>query len=269
MRVGFAPVTARVLDLTQAFALARETGLDLIELSYDLHEAVPHLQPVETVKTLVGETGLALSVHLSYLDLNLAAVSPSARRSAIERTIEGMHYAEEVGAEVGVLHTGKIPYENSLLRDAVKENLLRSLEEIRKSTAGMGCRLTLENLAFDGDLLKTVGDLDQVCRTFDLGITLDFGHAMIQGGQAAIRDYLESFQGRIRHLHIHSNHGSNDDHLPIDEGVIDYSRFADFLKAFSGSACMEIANGGVEAVRRSALRMRQILERGPAPGYDD
>jgi len=266
MRVGFAPLTARVLDLTQAFALAREIGLGLIELSYDIYEAVPHLQPVETVKALVGETGLALSVHLPFLDLNLAAISPNARRSAIERSVEGMHYAEEVGAEVGVLHTGKVPYENSLLRNAVKENLLRSLEEIRKATAGMRCRLALENLAFPGDLLKTVDDLDEICRNFDLGITLDFGHAMLQGGLETIRDYLERFQGRIWHLHIHSNHGSKDDHLPIDEGVIDYSRFADFLKAFSGSACMEIADGGVEAVRRSALRIRQILGRGPAPG---
>ena len=266
MRVGFSPVTAQILDLAQAFGLARETGLDLVELSYDAHEAVPHIQAVETVKALTAETGLALSVHLSYLDLNLAALSPSARRSGIERTIEGMRYAEEVGAEVGVLHTGKVPYENAMIRGAAMDNLATSLEAIRKETSGMRCRLALENLAFPGDLLKTVDDLDQTCQAFDLGVTLDFGHAMIQGGLEAIRAYLDRFNGRIWHLHIHSNHGSNDDHLPIDEGVIDYYRYAEFLKKYDGPACMEIAGGGADGVRRSARKIREILGRPPIRG---
>src|SRR5690625_2260767 len=90
MKLGFSPVTAAILDLDEAFELADELELDFIELSHDLHEVMPALQEPGKVQQLSRATGIGTTVHLSFVDLNLASVVPVARETAVERTRRGL-----------------------------------------------------------------------------------------------------------------------------------------------------------------------------------
>ena len=83
MKLGFTPINAQMIDLEQAFRLAAELELDFVELTFDLQEIEARSQPVQAVRELSRATGVAVSVHLSYVDLNLASLMPGVRENSV------------------------------------------------------------------------------------------------------------------------------------------------------------------------------------------
>jgi sugar phosphate isomerase/epimerase len=260
MRLGFSPVTARTFDTEAAFRFAHEIGLHFIELDFDLHEVMPQVQDAKLVRELMAATGLSTTLHLSWVDLNLASLMPVARRAAVERTLAGLDYAHAVGAEAAVLHSGRQYLDNPQAHALGWQALEASLSEI----SGSGINVVLENLALDADdLLRTPEELRDVSDRHRLHNCLDTGHAHIQGtreGYGAIARYIEVLGDRIHHLHLHNNHGLSDEHLPTDRGTIDYTPWASYLRNFQGTICLEIGESGYAGVRASLAHIERLTE---------
>jgi sugar phosphate isomerase/epimerase len=258
MRLGFSAATAMLLDIDEAFRLASELELGLIELSADLHEIAPQLQDPARVRELSRATGIGTTVHLSYVDFNLASLIPAARQTAVERTLRGLEFAHEVGASCGVLHSGRHYLRHPLADQMAKECLHASLAALQ----GSSVPIALENLVLDEtDLLRTPEELDALTRAFALRNCLDFGHAHIEGvacGEARIERYLSLLGDNIIHLHVHNNHSERDEHLPTPEGAIDYGAYRDYLATFKGTICLEVKSE--EAVRASVAHLRAVVE---------
>jgi sugar phosphate isomerase/epimerase len=259
MRLGFSPMTARMLDVEEAFRLASELRLDFVELSFDLHEVLPSLQAPERVRELTRATGVGTTLHLSYVDLNLASLMPVARAAAVDRTLAGLAYAQRVGASCGVLHTGqhylRHPQADALAAAALDASL--------QALAGSPVPIALENLALgDEDYLRTPDELRALADRHALGTCFDFGHAHVQGardGNDAVAAYVAALGPTLTHLHVHGNHGADDEHLASDQGTLDYAPHAAFLRGFSGTVCLEIATGA-DGVRASAAHLRRLVE---------
>ena len=256
MKLGFSPVSAAILDLDAAFKLATELELDFVELSFDLYEALPDMQSVEQVRELSSATGIGSTLHLSYVDLNLASVIPAARRMAIDRTLRGLEFAEAVGSMCGVLHTGhnRIPFEQARML------ALAALEESLSEFEGSSVPVALENLVLtEADVVRDSAELAEITRRHGMGNCLDFGHANIEArasGQETIPGYLESMN--LIHLHLHNNHGEQDEHLPTDQGTLDYSQILPQLSGFQGTACLEISTGEA-GVRQAVKHLRSLV----------
>lgn len=256
MKLGFSPVSAAMLDLDAAYRLAAELELDFIELSFDLHEALPDLQSAEQVRELSSATGIGSTLHLSYLDLNLSSLIPAARRTAVERTLRGLEFATDVGSTCGVLHTGlnHVPFEQArMLAHAALEESLSELE-------GSSVPIALENLVLTpADVVRNAAELAEITRRHGMGNCLDFGHANIEAsasGQATIPGYLESMN--LIHLHLHNNHAQRDEHLPTDQGTVDYAQILPQLSDFQGTACLEISTGEA-GVRQAVRHIRSLV----------
>lgn len=260
MRLGFSPLTARTFDTEAGFRFAHEIGLHFIELDYDLHEVMPQVQDPKMVRELMSATGLGTTVHLSFIDLNLASLMPIARRAAVERTLAGLAFARDVGAEAAVLHSGRQYLHNEQAVALGKQALEVSLGEIQ----GSGVNVVLENLVLDADdLVRSAEQLRDLTDRHGMRNCLDTGHAHIQGtreGFDAIARYREVLGERINHLHLHNNHGLEDEHLPTDQGIIDYTPLAHYLHDFPGTICLEIGDSGYEGVRASLAHMRRLTE---------
>ena len=259
MRLGFSPVTAQILDVEAAFRLATELHLDFLELSFDLHEVLPDLQAADRILTLTRATGVGTTLHLSYVDLNLASLMPVARAAAVDRTLAGLAYAERVGATCGVLHTGQ-----HYLRHPQADVLAAAaLDASLQALAGAPVPLALENLALDEEsYLRTPAELRALADRHALTTCFDFGHAHVQGvreGTDAAAGYLAALGPTVAHLHVHGNHGVRDEHLASDQGTLDYAPFAAFLRDFGGTVCLEIATGA-DGVRASAAHLRRLVE---------
>jgi sugar phosphate isomerase/epimerase len=260
MRLGFSPVTAQILDLDAAFALAQELGLAFVELSADVNEISPVLQEAERVRSLTAATGVAVTVHLSYIDLNLASLIPAARRTSLDRTLRGLEYAAAVDAGCGVLHSGLHYVRHSRIDPLVAEALHASLGELEGATVP----IALENLALQpNDYLRGPAQLRELTRRHGMRNCVDFGHAHIEAARdagATIAAYLDTLGEDVVHLHLHNNDGRSDEHRATQAGTIDFDPFRSYLTAFRGTICLEIASGEA-GVRASVAHLRTLIAR--------
>ena len=269
MKLGYSSMTAGIYDLDEAFRLACDLSLDFVELTYDVCDFLPDAQPVCKVKELVRATGVTVSVHLPFIDLNIASLISEARRAAVEQTRRGLEYAAAVNAECGVLHTGTVfVYQPRPLSDA-QDALLTSLDELPK----VGVPLALENLGLYVDGLirepQMLLELTQQAGGCKNGVynCLDFGHAHIEASRPwrtapasdPVQGYIDTLGESIVHLHLCNNNGSDDLHTATSEGTLRYEAYRDYLSNFEGTVCLEVA-GGRGSVQKSAQHIRSLVQ---------
>jgi sugar phosphate isomerase/epimerase len=269
VKLGFTPINAQMIDLEQAFRFAAELELDFVELTFDLQEIETRSQPVQAVRELSRATGVGVSVHLSYVDLNLASLMPGVRENSVNRTNRGLEYAREINAIVGVLHTGLVPMRHPLIMPRAHAALEQSLSEITPLVP-----IVLENLALDGyDLLRGPTELEAVTKKAGFANCIDLGHALVEGCTTELNDgtgsgglhnglnRLESYKtglSSVTHLHLQDNDGSDDQHHALGKGGINWPAQRDWLRNFNGSASLEI-NGGAAEIRQSVTFLRELL----------
>lgn len=262
--LGFSAATAGFTSTEEAFRFASELGFDFIELNYDTCDFLPTVQPAKSVNELIRHTGIFVTVHLPFVDTNIASLMPTIRRASVEQTLRGLEYAHAVNASCAVLHTGKIFIYQPVPFTTAYDALHLSLAELESSVP-----IALENLALYPDgLVREPDMLRDFTRAAGLHNCLDFGHAHIetwQGwrdesvrGEDLIQKYIDVLGRGILHLHLCNNNGKDDLHTATDKGTIPFERYASFLGDFTGTVCLEIA-GGQEQVRRSAEHIRSLV----------
>lgn len=271
MRLGYTPINAQILDLDEAFRLASELDLRFLELTFDLQEMLPSSQPVNRVRELTRSTGVGVTVHLSFVDLNLASLMPGVRENSLERSRRGLEYAAEVGAICGVLHSGLVPMRHPLVLGRAKELIAQSMSEIAPLVP-----VALENLALTSDdALRGADELEAVTRAAGEGFgnCIDVGHALVEGTSTEWRDgtgsgglengvkQLESYLrglSRVIHFHLQDNDGQSDQHLALGRGKIPWQTVRSRLEGFTGTLDLEVGPDA-NAVRESVRFLHDLM----------
>ncbi|AEB12898.1 sugar phosphate isomerase/epimerase family protein [Marinithermus hydrothermalis] len=257
MKLGFSPFTAGITDYREAFDLAAELGLAL-ELEYDVHEMFPQLPTARELAQMGRAAGVGFTVHLPFVDLNLASLVPAVWRQSVERVQQGLEFASTVGARVGVLHTGMVPVRHPFVVEAALERLRAALEALTPLPVPVAVENLVPSYHVFIDAPETLADLVRAAGD-RYGFCLDLGHAFIQGGIEQIAAYLQAMEGRLLHLHVHDNHGVSDDHLALGLGRIPFHQFREELRGFEGTVALEV-QGGAEGVRASVRRLREAWD---------
>ncbi len=269
MKLGYTPINASILDLDEAFKLASELDLQFLELTFDMQEMLPSSQPVQRVLELTRATGVGVTVHLSFVDLNLASLMPGVRENSIERTKRGLEYAAQVGAFCGVLHSGLLPMRHPLVLARAKELIARSLFEISPLVP-----IALENLALTGDdVLRGAEELEAVTNAAGFGNCIDVGHALVEGattehhdgigpgglenGRLRLESYLTNLS-RVIHFHLQDNDGQGDQHFALGRGKIPWETVRSRLEEFTGTINLEVGPDA-NAVRESVRFLRDLM----------
>jgi sugar phosphate isomerase/epimerase len=263
-RLGYSVATAGIYDLEEAFAFAASLGLDFLELNYDTCDFLPQAQQAQKVNQLKEATGISVSVHLPFIDLNIASLIPAIHQASVEQTLKGLDYAHCIDATCAVLHTGKVFIYQPVSIQASYEALGLSLQTL----SGSSVPVALENLALSLDgLVREPEMLKVLTQSYNMKNCLDFGHAFIESSQSwrkeipgedLIQKYINVLGNNITHLHLCNNDGQADLHDATDQGLIPLERYADYLSTFKGSICLEVA-GGKDAIRRSVKHMQSLM----------
>lgn len=122
--------------------------------------------------------------------------------------------------------------------------------------ASAGMPVNLENLSEDWtDLERPLAAIP------DLGLTLDVGHAQLLRPENAAPGIIVHLFGRLRHLHLHDNHGgrsSKDDlHLIPGQGQVPLARIFGLLKerGYDRTATLELRPHEMAAARDWVTRV--------------
>lgn len=264
MNLGYSSATASIYSIEEAFRFADELKLDFIELTYDYCDFLPTSQLPKQVNELRAATGIDITVHLPFIDLNIASLISAVRKATIDQTLKALDYAHEVNALCGVLHTGQVFIYQPVPMQSAFDALHDSLAQLSQSDVP----IALENLGLYVDgLIRSPEQLKDLTDAFKMHNCLDFGHALIENNrnwpnvsaisEDMIRDYYQTLGERVIHLHLCNNNGQDDLHSATTKGVIDYKTHQHYLNDFKGSICLEVA-GGREAVKQSAQHMRNL-----------
>lgn len=135
------------------------------------------------------------------------------------------------------------------------------LERLTERASGRGIVVCLENLS------ENAGHLARVFSAVpELNLTLDLGHAELLSKENTSFGFLAGCPARIKHIHLHDNHGGasphDDLHLPVGEGKIDFQKIFQQLHAipYRGTMTLELRPVQIESCLGYVERLAYPVE---------
>ena len=200
----------------------------------------------------IGRDTSSDTVHGAFFDITVTSSDPLIRDASDYRVKQSIEITERLGARGVVFHTNYLSdFRSRSYRDGWVSGNIRYWRE--QCAAHPDVCIFLENMFDESpELLKRVAD-----GLFDVpnfGVCLDLAHAFLS--EVPTDGWTEALFGSVRHIHINDNDGREDLHLPVGEGIIDWSVLRDGrLFARDPSVLIEVT--GLEKLRASLAFLRQ------------
>ena len=133
----------------------------------------------------------------------------------------------------------------SLKQDLVKQNI-RALKPISRMVQDYGLVPVLENFKAPFDRVSTFERL--FSEIPELYLHLDFGHSHL--GKDDGPTFCKYLGQRLRHVHFSDNRASEDDHMPLGAGTIDWNQEVAALKdiGYDDTITLEIFCGSSDVL---------------------
>lgn len=230
-----------------------EDGFDFIDLT--LEPPAAWLPDGKEIGSLIGDLGMSAVGHTAW-HLPIASTFPEVRKAARDLFRRALDCFADAGVELVNVHPDqRIPL---VSRDQLRQMNAEAIADLSEDAAGRGIALMVENLDRN---FSDVDDLAPILdATPDLRFHLDVGHANLRLGLREpnrTRALLAAFGDRLAHVHLSDNRGGSDDlHLPLGAGTIDWKSIVRDLKdaRYDGTITLEVFSR-----ERDYLRMSRRL----------
>ncbi len=209
--------------------IRRIKGLDVgveVYFNNDSIGDVDEAHVVETGKMLKGE-GIRCTVHAPFMDLSPGAVDRDVRNITKEKLKKTVTMANRLGALGVVCHPGYDKWRFGDYLDIWLEGSADTWNEVL-AAAGDNLPVMLENV-FEEEPLSFI-ELFKYMKPKNMYFCFDSGHFNLFT-TVSLEVWLAKLGNYVREMHLHDNHGTRDDHLPIGQGIFPFRELKGFLKA--------------------------------------
>jgi len=177
--------------------------------------------------------------------------------AAIKRLKQSMAYANELDAKVWVFHPGALTGISQFYPGAEWKQNSESIQELYKAAEEYGLNIALENLP--GKYWFLMHKPEEFMRFYretslPIGIALDLGHANLE---AQIEPFFKLLADKIVHIHASDNDGSDDEHLGIGQGKIDYDWLKQTINKMGYGKAVIIES--TTSIPESIQKLKQLL----------
>ncbi len=198
-----------------------DAGFDGWEISADGNYRLDNETTFAGVKNTIKETGLDVSVHAPFSDLNPASINLPIWEETVNQLAVTIKKAAEIADKV-VIHPGYLSpvsrYDTTLAWQNHKQACIR----LGEAAESVGVKASLENMPnLDDFFCRDPYEQDGLVDGTGMGIVFDVGHANTNGN---LNDFCKIILPNASHLHIHDNNGVRDEHLPLGEGSIPWDK---------------------------------------------
>jgi len=200
---------------------------------------------------------LTYSLHAPFADINIGSPAKPMLAAAMKRLKQSLANANAMDAKMWVFHPAQITGISQFYPDALFKQSCTSIQELFGLAEEYGVNMALENLpAKYGFLMSTPAEFQRFYKETNLpiGITLDLGHANLEG---QIQPFFDQLADKIVHIHASNNDGSDDQHNGVLDGNIDYEKFAQNLKRIGYDKIVVVES--IRGVPESIARLKQLL----------
>lgn len=256
--------TQSVLDEIDRF---RSLGFDYAEIGIEEPGATPQilLRQRDRILNSLSSNGMMALGHTAYW-VGFGSSHEKVRRGWIDEAKDMIQTAAEL--RLGLLNF----HFNSRLgmtgateasREAFLKNFVGAMQELTQFASSKNIDLMLENVPpQNGHPLESLEYFSAVMKAVPtLKFHLDVAHAFIENRMKGVSDYVDTFRDRLVHIHLHDNHGKEDEHLPLGMGKIDLRKVISFLKGveYGRTITFEVFTSRSEAVRSRELFKKRWL----------
>jgi sugar phosphate isomerase/epimerase len=243
----------------------RKLGFDYAEIGIEEPKATPYIltRQKDEILGLLSANGMFPLGHTAYW-VGFGSSHEKVRRGWIEEAKDMIHVASEL--KIGLLNfhfygrLGRVGATEES-RNIFLENFADAMKELTQFAATEKVDLMLENAPPEkGASSESIESFSYVMKSVPaLGFHLDVGHAFIENRMKGVRDYIDAFGDRLAHVHMHDNHGKQDEHLPLRRGKIDFGKVVRFLKEvnYERTITFEVFTSRADAVRSRDFLKRQ------------
>lgn len=177
---------------------------------------------------------------------DLSDPRPERRHAAIGAALVAASTLGRLGGAHVIVHTTDVARDGHDVGDRLR-HCADSLRVIAHASAQIGVKLVVETPlphligGQPEEFAWILGQLDE-----GVGVCIDTGHVSLGAGWDRFVDVAGR---RLVHIHANDNRGQFDDHLAPGDGVIDWQRVRESLKAveFTGWVVLELACAGIPA----------------------
>jgi sugar phosphate isomerase/epimerase len=211
-------------SVEEFLAYVTELGLSHLELKAEYLHGHPNAPSPERVGELADAYDVTVTYHAPFRDWNPGSFNDAVREASVEQVKRTLDDAVAAGAGAVVVHGGSVPERYPRwVRETAGKHARRSLAECAEYAQLVGVPLCLENQPVDDEKRRYTTTPDDLAAMLSeisvparyLGVTLDVGHAKVNGYHW--RDFVDRFGDRIHVCHLHDNDGSEDGHEPLPE----------------------------------------------------
>jgi sugar phosphate isomerase/epimerase len=244
-------------DLMQELEQLAAMNPDLIEFDLEPPGAPPDyvIRQAGTIKKFLDERGLAATGHAPFW-VELGSPDLVVRATWIAEVKKMVDACSKIGARTLVIHgnISGLGFISEVTKKKSMQILAESFSFLRQYGEKRNVIVTLENTWESPDEFAYI-----LKHAPDLKVTIDIGHAYMQGGMHGIEIFLKRFAGRIAHIQVSDNGGHSDDHEELGKGKVPLRAVGKLLKSigYDGTVALEVFKDK-PAVKRSLKFIRKI-----------
>jgi sugar phosphate isomerase/epimerase len=181
---------------------------------------------LNNLKTKLDRMNITRSVHAPFHGLNLGCEDLSIRSYSVECCSRAIQNAGILEADKVVVHTGFPCFLGPPWKQKWFEKFIDSVERLLDISMKHDIILTLENTwELTWEIFESA-----FARINDpsLKMTLDIAHAFLFSDKSP-ELWMEKFSDNIVHLHFTDTGGTDDNHMALGEGVIDWAKISESI----------------------------------------
>jgi len=232
----------------ETLELLEGIGFDVWEIVFEGRHAAPGIEDV------LPSYDIEITAHAPFCDLNIASLNERIRKESVSQICDAIRMTDRLNGHIVTIHSGRLSPLGMSFRERAKETNIKSMREILDFSKDFDVRVCVENTPnFFGVLLNTPDDVRGIQGIFDreLGFTFDVAHANTWGNVEGFLDMV------IDNLHVHDNDGTDDLHMGVGKGNIDFKKVFSGLEYYRGPAIIEAKDE--EEIIRSKKRLEGFL----------
>jgi len=169
---------------------------------------------------------LSITLHGPFIDLSAGSTDPAIMAATRSRFEQLLKLVNVFRPRAVVCHAGYDWRRYGSFREEWIDNSLDTWSWLAGGLVEQGSRLMLENVYEDEP--QDIRIILEGLKSQNVGFCLDAGHLFAFGNSELVQ-WLEGLGSYIGQLHLHDNHGRNDEHLPLGQGNIDFKHLFAYL----------------------------------------
>jgi sugar phosphate isomerase/epimerase len=187
-------------------------------------------EDVDRLAKTLSQHEIDVSLHGPYMDLSPGGLDGKVRNVSLDRIEKTIELAALFRPKTVVFHPSFDQWRFGGYHDLWLKNSLAAWKPIARRAEEIGTIVAIENV-FEEEP-QTLRDLIEGVNSPNFRFCFDTGHYFVFS-KVPMNRWFELLGDCIAEVHLHDNHGTRDDHLPLGDGKMDFDEFFNLLGRIS------------------------------------